>query len=414
MAESGSLQAGVDVGTSYLGRDGFVDASPWLEFAGGAWQGGLGAPVRFRVLDGDPKDGCHTPGIRCQDWDEKTDFARILRHLDYGGWSGDVNVHVGDLTGISLGHGELVSRYYNNWQFDHWHTGALVDVQKPDFGLSLLAGDVLAGDLLAVRAWGRPVSEGYWQRLRFGLQAAVDRQVRLGNGTQGDPHRDAGPWSFDAPLLAMDLSLLLKGDDVRALSTYLALSGHLTDAVATHLGLTFHKRGDPAVAMSLETRAVATIGAAGSLYLPGWFGALYELDARSMRSAVSANAAAHTGGTAGARATFELARVGKFRFAATYDWLYDRRNELMVWLSTDKQNRLSVRTMLAKRFGAPGSGDPVGWTGSLAAKLRVTGWWHATLSAGRKWFDDGATAGGLSPVYAETEVRLAVGTEWWL
>ncbi len=407
-ADDTKVGAGAEFGTSFLGSDGFVDLSPQLWLQSGAWQFGLGAPLRYRVLDGDPKDGCKTPGLRCPDWDEMGDYGRILRFFDYGGWSGDVNVHLGDLTGVSLGHGELVYRYYNNWQYDSWHTGALVDVQKPDFGLSLLTNDVLRWDLLAVRAWGRPVSSGYWRKLRFGLQAAWDREVTGHDGKESSTHRDDGPWRPEAPALAMDLSLVAWGDDRRALTTYLSVSGHATDALAVHMGASWHRRGDLATVLTLESRVVAPFG---SPYLPGWFGTLYELQTRSLRGPTARNAAATNKATAGVRASVEWARAYKFRFAGVVDWLHDRRLDATAWLGTDPNKKLQLNAMVAKVFFDRGPGDPLQWTGNLAAKLWVQGPWYAQCAVGRKWRVREVVPEGTSPLYSELEVRLAVGAD---
>ncbi|MBM4342092.1 MAG: hypothetical protein FJ100_01750 [Deltaproteobacteria bacterium] len=400
--------AGTEIGTGFLGTDGFVDVSPQLWLQSGAWQLGLGAPVRYRVLDGEPADGCKTPGLRCQDWDEVSDFGRILRFFDYGGWSGDVSVHLGDLTGVSLGHGELVYRYYNNWQYDTWHAGALVDVQKPDFGFSLLTNDVLRWDLLALRAWGRPVGEGFWRKLRFGLQAAWDRELTGSDGLEAPTARDDGPWRPDAPALAMDLSLLAWGDDRRALTTYLSLSGHAADALAVHLGLSWHRRGEFAAVINLEGRVVAPFG---SPYLPGWFGTLYELQTRSLRGPIAGNAQATDKATAGVRASVEWARAHKFRFAGVVDWLHDRRLDATAWFGTDPNQKLQINAMVAKVFFDNGPGDPVDWTGNLAARLWVQGPWYAQFAVGRKWRVRPAVPAGTSPLYSEFEVRLAVGAD---
>ncbi|MSQ82241.1 MAG: hypothetical protein EXR77_04890 [Myxococcales bacterium] len=406
------LSSGVDVGTTWLGADGFVDTSPWLAFAGGPIQWGVGAPLRFRVLDGQPADSCHTPGLRCEDWDEPGDFGRLLRYLDWDGWSGDVKVHLGDITGVSLGHGELIYRYYNNLLLDSWQTGAVIDVQRPDWGLSALVGDVMRWDLVGLRAWGRPVPSGYWRRLRFGLQAAMDRAITASTGQQGPTTRSEGPWQVDAPLLATDLSLVAWGDDQRALTLFVSLSGHLPDSLAVHSGMGWHRRGDLAVALQLEGRLLAPLASGGSLYVPGWFGPLYELDSRSLRSDVAGNAALRTAATLGARGSLDVTRARKFRLVMVADWLADRRLDTLVWLQTDAERSLTLHAMLANRWTAQAADQPLRWTGSVMARLRVQGPWYASLSAGRKWRVRQPNETDHSPLYTEAEFRLAVGANW--
>lgn len=411
------LRGGLETGTSYLAGDQFADVSPWVEFAQGPLQFGLGAPVRFRVFDGDPKDTCATPGLRCQDWDTKSDWTKLLRHLDWGGWSGDVNVHIGDLTGITIGHGELVHRYYNNLLFDSWQTGALVEISQPNWGITALTGDVMTGDLVAARAWGRPVTSGYWQRLRFGLQAAFDRKIgsAAGAGVLGPdatPVGSGGPWRPDAPLIAADLSMVAWGNESRAVTTWVSLSGHVADAMALHLGGSFQRRGAVAVVMALEARAVLPVGGATASYLPAWFGPTYELDSHSQRSAVSAIPGIVGGATGGARATFELARGGH-RFVSLLDWVHDRRLDSEIWWQTDPANKLSVRAMWFKRWQRQSIADPLDQMVYATVKYHVSTALYATLSGGKRWRLDDSFEAGASPLHSELEVRLGFGGAWW-
>ncbi len=411
------VRNGVEVGTSWLAGDQFVDLTPWLQFEDGPLQFGLAAPVRFRVLDSDPKDSCATPGLRCQDWDTRTDWTRILRHLDWGGWSGDINVHIGDLTGITVGHGELVHRYYNNLLFDTWRTGALIEVMQPTWGLTALTGDVLQADMLALRAWGRPVTHGYWQRLRFGLQAAFDRKVGVATapgvlGPDATPVGSGGPWQADAPLIAADLSLLVWGDDRRALSSWFSLSGHVADAMAVHLGTSFHRRGALAAVISLEGRYILPIGSHTASYMPAWFGPTYELDSHSLHNAV-ASAPDRTGlATGGTKATFELARENGFRLVSLVDWLYDRRLDTEVWWQTNPHAQLSVRAMWFKRWHRQSASDPLDQMAYATAKLRVSDIWYANLALGKRWRLSETFAAGQSPLHSELEVRLGFGGQW--
>ena len=66
--------------------DGFGVALPRLGVKGGEdFEFELGAPLRLRLYDQEPLQRAQDYGrLRRQDWDERSDFAQVVRHLRIG------------------------------------------------------------------------------------------------------------------------------------------------------------------------------------------------------------------------------------------------------------------------------------------------------------------------------------------
>ncbi len=104
----------------------------------------LGAPVRLRLLDRDPDDASV---VRGRDWDEPGDFVAILEEVSYTdelvfGRYGRVHLDllVGTLGRVQLGHGTLVRGFGNSLDLDRRRAGLDVWVRVEGRRLGQLAG----------------------------------------------------------------------------------------------------------------------------------------------------------------------------------------------------------------------------------------------------------------------------------
>ncbi|MBI5607440.1 MAG: hypothetical protein HY902_01015 [Deltaproteobacteria bacterium] len=411
-AEGERFRAGVEVGGAWRSGDTFAEALPFAEYGERNFAVGLGAPIRVRMLDGKPTDQCATPGLRCQDWDKPGDWLRILRHFDLGSPETKGQIHVGDLTGLTLGHGSLVWRYYNNQLLDVWHTGAYAVFDNKSGGVSALVGDLLRMDLLALRAHGRPFRGGL-RRLEFGLGVAAERreQVWQADGTHVRALTSDFQGSLSAPFapsLVADLGYEIVAGNSGQLLTWLDAVWQVDRGVGAHLGMRAVVRGrSDSLAATLEGRY------AGRGYLPAAIGPLYELQ-WPLRS----QAALPAGW--GSRASAEWVHRGLGRVLVALDHQQGQKLDTYLWYSSEPLGSWSLRAWAVKRWlrGEQGSGnldlgqDPIDWSAYVSARLRVDGPWYAALAAGRRWRVHGTWPIGQSPLYAENEVRLAAGAEW--
>lgn len=122
-----TLKLRFDFGT--IGEDFFVTFTSRFFWNQELWGFGLALPLRFRVKDFDPDDQEDYLGIlRKEDWDEPTDFFRLLRYVYFGkaDRQGPYYVRVGDIEELELGHGTIVYRYYNGFDLDRWRAGLLL------------------------------------------------------------------------------------------------------------------------------------------------------------------------------------------------------------------------------------------------------------------------------------------------
>ena len=160
----------------------------------------IGAPVRLRMYDRDPEQG---PVVRNTDWDEVGDYLAILQQLSY---SGDfvfaeqgramIDLRVGDLGRVHVGHGSVVHGYANSLDLDRRRTGIDLDARVEGALLEQTAGAELAfvvGDLAGQQIFGTRVGADW-------------AGAGVGFSVFGDPlaPRTLVPYAPASPALAVD------------------------------------------------------------------------------------------------------------------------------------------------------------------------------------------------------------------
>lgn len=164
-----------------------------------AFRGLLAAPVRF--------DG---RGLRRADWDERTDFGRIVSELAWQGPGDAWWLRLAPIEGLSLGTGNLVSDFVSTIDPDHWRTGfvAAFDV-RPVAALcfldSFLDPEVIGGRV-ALRPFYWADDRGLFGRLEVGLTLAGDLQMPW-DARPGPLDRTGLPASGREGLLAGSIDL---------------------------------------------------------------------------------------------------------------------------------------------------------------------------------------------------------------
>lgn len=140
-------------GTRGGGQDLFAFAFPQLGVDGGEdFEFMLGAPLRFRVLDAEPKQTANDYGahLRREDWDERSDFGQVVRLLRIGEEGrGRFNMQLGPLTEETLGYGHLVGRYTNQLNPDYHPAGGDLNLRVGPVQVEALVSDVLAARLFS-------------------------------------------------------------------------------------------------------------------------------------------------------------------------------------------------------------------------------------------------------------------------
>jgi len=264
------LHTGVDVGFGWAGEDGFALLLLEQGFSASGFDLVLSGPLRFRIIDEAPEEGV----IREQDWDEPSDFARIAPLIAFTKeWDdAEVDVRLGELNGVVVGHGSLVDHYFNSVDMDHYQGGIRFDAGYAGNGIEFVIDDVVAPEILAGRARIAPLAwflDGDWpRRLEFGYTLGADITA---------PRRVMGSSTVVIPVTGGDISLRVLDLDVASLTPYVDVMGMDGD-VGVHAGLaasfTFSKKNEARLHARGEYRRL------GSDYHPALLNPFYDRSRR--------------------------------------------------------------------------------------------------------------------------------------
>jgi|LSQX01.1.fsa_nt_gb hypothetical protein len=261
------FQSHADFSFGAIGEDLFLMLHAEQSFAHKGFLLQLSAPLRFRVRDNAPSD---SPGLREQDWDQASDWARIVRMLSFQHQRDDlrISLELGELNGVSMGHGALIGQYFNSTDMDYYQGGLDVDVQISHLGVSFFMSNVVEPALFAGRLETAP--------LAWFLDAPMAQRFALGMtlfGDRGVPHRalETGRTAlvvvgFDAAFRFVDLP--------RAFTSVYVDWGVMDGSGGVHLGLagTFLLSENRDIRLSAQ----AEYRYAGEDYYPAFVNPFYD------------------------------------------------------------------------------------------------------------------------------------------
>jgi hypothetical protein len=274
-------QAQLATSFSQIGEDYFVTFNLSMVLAGPNWSIAPRVPLRLRVLDNEPID----EGIfRSEDWDEVSDFLRLLAFAEYRMDDDSFYVRFGEFTGASVGHATMVSRYYNTLDIDHHQAGIATYLDMGIAGGELLLDNVFDPELVVGRPFVRPLSwlgslPAMFQGLKLGVTVGADFKapVVLKKDAEGGLVTDEARTPVIAsaepiPLLGFDLELPVLMLDSFQFVPYFDLNAIDTQGVGIHFGsfLTFRFSSLAELRVRVEYRL------AGQGYAPGYVNAHYE------------------------------------------------------------------------------------------------------------------------------------------
>lgn len=346
---SPTVEMGAGLGGGLLDAQPTALVRPWLglRITSLELEASLQAPLRFELPSG---------RLRPRDWDEHSDYARIVRFIRVK----DL-LRVGTLSELSLGHGSLVRRYHNGVDDDHARAGLWLRLGESTQGLAL---EAFADHFLAP-----PVSGG---RLSYPL---LGGQFVLAASVAADTQE--GPVSPRPVGYGVDLSWFL--DDPQAgLYSWADLNRLHDRGQGLHLGLGYRWRTPSLRIHAASEWLLTSAGYEWALFDTTW---LIERHREPF-------AHTQTGGH-GARSQFDLDWGGALRVGVEYAFLQNpansRRNDLSVWAHVALEPLILRASWHMRRFSwheRPLGGSPMG-AATLAYPFLESLW--LTFTAARTW-----------------------------
>lgn len=277
-----------DMNFGQIGEDWFTTVNLGFNLDLGQIGFGIQVPLRLRVYDNDPKSDEDIGGIiRKEDWDQFSDFLKIIRFFRFGHKGDLVFLQVGDLPGAILGHGTIVNRYYNNIDIDHYRMGLQVDVNTDYGGAETLINSLSFPNLFGVRGYVKPWSfvdtEAYLNNLAVGVSVASDLTAPF--ELEKDPVSGTPVIGEDGYLkvsresattvIGGDLEFKVLNTELLTLTPYMDLNHILDAGTGYHAGVlsTFHF---PIISMDLQARLEYRYFFGGD-YVPAYFDSYYEI-----------------------------------------------------------------------------------------------------------------------------------------
>jgi hypothetical protein len=302
---------GGELGFSQIKEDFFITLNLRLNMDWEQFGFGIQTPVRMKFWDRDPKQDDWLGFIRREDWDQVSDFFRIIRYVYVGQWNkkGPFYVRLGELSNTTVGHGTIMHRYYNTLDANRWHLGLNAAVNVWAIGAEVLLNDVTDPWVIGSRVYVRPLqmilggsntstasgesenednSEGsYWDNLHVGVSFFTDYKAPF--TIARDPMTGGLLADEDGvPQVASDRSLFIYGvdigfevleTDILSITPYIDLNkiGRVDNGWGFHAGVLWGLHfplGIDTLTLDLRTEYRRVSGD----YLGPYFNTVYEIE----------------------------------------------------------------------------------------------------------------------------------------
>lgn len=248
----------------------------------------LGVTLRWRVIDRGAED---PEPIRTEDWDEASEYVRVLRFVEYGSRQAPLYGRLGELSTIVLGNGSIMNGYFNTIDVDHYEVGIHTVATSRYGNLALVLDNITAPEVIGGRLGVQPlklIDPSMWiAGLELGATWVMDirapvtfRRVDAGEDLSQpfivtDTRNRVARERVVSGVLGGDVGLRLVNTEELRFDAYTDVNMHMdTEGVGVHGGVKMEVRAtkDLAFFPKLEVRWM------GSRYYPDYFGALYEVE----------------------------------------------------------------------------------------------------------------------------------------
>jgi hypothetical protein len=308
------------VGYQQIDHTQYAQAYPQLALRLGQVNLAVGAPLNFEVYSSAyPKDASagqnHILGfknagaLRKEDWDEVSEYARVLTYLTYGKKEDRFYLDIGQTHVSTLGNGTLMRRYAPSIDIHSTRVAAQVDASNDHGGFEAMTNDIMLWNVVGLLGFVKPLSllggggaSVLAKSLSLGATVAVDRSAPTSLQFQPEPACPfPGQCTYAARVPALDDKnrlvanrqvLAIGGVDLEAtvvktdwvdVKPYLDYSHFLSGSEGGHSGgggLTLGVLGrfNAGERVRHAFRIVAEVRFLGAGYQSGYFDTFYEVD----------------------------------------------------------------------------------------------------------------------------------------
>jgi hypothetical protein len=184
---------GLGIGATAIGGVYYAVLRPDVNVHIGPFSLGLGAPLRFQVIDtnefvlsADPNSipmafeasTADFGRFRTEDWDQVEDFLRPLRYLSWGRKEDNFYIDINRIHALTIGHGQLMRRYSPTVDIDEDNLFAEMDGYLDFGGFELIAGPFpvprVIGGLVFVKPLGLFLDDYFSKSLSIGASYLGD------------------------------------------------------------------------------------------------------------------------------------------------------------------------------------------------------------------------------------------------
>jgi hypothetical protein len=248
----------------------------------------LSVPLAWMVYDG----GVETEDrFRRQEWDEVSEYLRVLRIIEYGTPYDGLYFRLGELSNVRIGHRTIVDNYINTLDVDRFQWGIHHNLNSRYGGYEFLLDNVGDPELMGTRAYVRPVAftnpESWWTRLATGVSVFGDVHAPTALTIQPDGRYvldDKGSFIVDerrgTAIVGLDVELAAVQTDVVSVTPYSDANIHLGNGSGWHIGSFLGIQASESIV--LDARSEFRVLGRG--YLPTYFGTLYEVERFAYRA----------------------------------------------------------------------------------------------------------------------------------
>lgn len=168
---------GVRAGPRVIDKEIYLGVAPGLALYPKPWAFSFHVPLNLLALEA----GTNEFGgfrIRREDWDELSDFAKVIRFITFGRKESPLYFTITSLRPYTLGHGEIIQNYQPSIDLDRILTGAVFEAYNRWGGFQLQLNDVTFGNrLVGALAFVKPfgyLDGGMLSTFSLGVEYAGD------------------------------------------------------------------------------------------------------------------------------------------------------------------------------------------------------------------------------------------------